>query len=83
MIANELEYEQALAELQSLETLLAEMRLESRPYRPDLEMLGVRRLLARLHDELGQYEGDAKRPMRELDLSRRTAPALSHTTTNP
>jgi hypothetical protein len=83
MISNELEYEQALEELQSLEQLLAEMRQESRPYRPDLEMLGVRRLVARLHEELGQYEGDATRPLRETGSVRRSATTISRTKTNP
>ncbi len=80
MIANEIEYQQALDELQSLEHVLAEMRQESRPFRPDLELLSIRRLISRLHDELGQYESDAARPLREFDQGRRSVPV---TATNP
>ena len=72
MIANEVEYQQSLGELAALETLLAEMRQELRPYRPDLELLGVRRLISRLHEELGEYEGNAARPQSALDIGRLT-----------
>ena len=82
MIANEIEYQQALDELQALEQLLAEMRQESRPYRPDLELLGVRRLISRLHDELGQYEADATRPLREFETAQRSVPVTSQSAGN-
>lgn len=83
MIANEIEYQQALDELQSVERLLTEMRQESRPFRPDLELLGVRRLISRLHEELGQYESDATRPLREVEIARRTPPVISQTSGTP
>ena len=76
MIANELEYQQARSELQSLEQLLEEMLQEQRPYRPDLELLSIRRLLARLHEELGQYESAASRPMRDVEFSNRSTPKV-------
>lgn len=83
MIANEREYQQARTELQSLEQLLAEMLQEPRPFRPDLELLSVRRLVARLHEELGQYESAASRPMRDAELPNRLTPTVLEPVVTP
>ena len=77
MIANENEYNCVLEELRSLEELLAKMRQETREYRPDLELLSVRRLIARLHEELGQYEARADRPVPNARSEQRAVALMS------
>jgi hypothetical protein len=62
MIANEIEYAGALRELNHLQQMLA--RLLNEPLKPpDLERLSVRRMIARLHEELGAYEAYVERPV--------------------
>jgi len=61
MIANEAEYAGALQELSHMENFLT--KLMSEPLsQPDLERHSVRRLIARLHEELGAYEAYIERP---------------------
>ena len=72
MITNEFEYQCALEELRTIETMLIEMLAEHRIYRPDLELLGVRRLAIRLHKELGDYESSYNRPLPLTTASVRT-----------
>jgi hypothetical protein len=61
MIANETDYQGALRELESLQNWLETIRREVRP-RPDLGLLSVRRKIARLHEELGEFEARVERP---------------------
>lgn len=69
MINDEFEYQCALEELKTIEGMLVEMLAEHRTYRPDLELLGVRRLAIRLHKELGEYESRYDRPLLDDDDS--------------
>ena len=57
MITNATEYEKAQEELRYLEDWLK--RLEREHPLPDmgLSKAGIRKMIARLHEELGEYEG--------------------------
>ncbi len=77
MIANEHEYRCAREELRSWDEALAKMLLEPRAYRPDLELLSVRRLISRLHEELGQYESRVDRPVPSAQSEHRTVALMS------
>lgn len=57
MITNATEYTKAQAELEHLEEWLK--RLEREHPLPDmgLSKAGIRKMIARLHEELGEYEG--------------------------
>jgi hypothetical protein len=57
VIATVNEYEQACEELRSLEERLARLQQSSAPGEKGLTKAGVRKLIARLHEELAVYEG--------------------------
>jgi hypothetical protein len=57
MIANAVEYEQAQAEIRSLEDRLKRLQ-EAHPVgSKGFTKAGIRKLIARLHEELAVYEG--------------------------
>ena len=62
MIANFPEYEKAKSELAHLEQWLARLQIKSPLPSKGLTKAGVHKMIARLHEELGVYEGT-----RELD----------------
>ncbi len=57
MIANPHEYEKAKSELAHLETWLDRVQIESPLPSKGLTKAGIRKMIARLHEELGVYEG--------------------------
>ena len=60
MIENEVEYSGALRDLEHMERSLTQ--LMSQPLkRPDFDRLSVRRMIARLQEELAQYEAHVDR----------------------
>ncbi len=61
MIENEAEYAGAKRDLQYMENWLAKI-LSEPSRRPDFTLLGVRRMIARLHEELGRFEAHVDRP---------------------
>ena len=64
MISNTTEYEQAQEELRSLEQRLARLQ-EANPIGSNgFTRAGVRKMIARLHEEMAAYEGseEARRP---------------------
>jgi hypothetical protein len=65
MIANSTEYEKARDELRALDDRLARL-LESHPLgAKGFTKAGVRKMIARLHEELAVYEGseEARQPL--------------------
>jgi hypothetical protein len=62
MIASVQEYEKAKAELAHLEKWLERLQMENPLPQKGLTKAGVRKMIARLHEELGVYEGT-----REID----------------
>ena len=56
MIENETEYEAAQDELRYMEEFLARVRMDLSHPNVGLTMAGIRKMLARLHEELGEYE---------------------------
>ena len=64
MIANRAEYEKAQEEIRALEQRLARLQ-ETHPIgSKGFTKAGIRKMIARLHEELGVYEGseEARRP---------------------
>ena len=57
MIANAKEYERACQELESLQTRLERLHKEYPGFEKGLTKAGVRKMIARLHEELAIYEG--------------------------
>ena len=57
MIANAAEYARACEELQLLERRLARLLQDHPGPAKGLTKAGVRKMIARLHEELGAYEG--------------------------
>ena len=57
MISTAQEYEAAKSELTHLETWLARLQSEHPPPSHGLSKAGVRKMIARLHEELAHYEG--------------------------
>lgn len=62
MIANAIEYEKAQEELQYLETWLSRLEQESPLPKKGLMRAGIRKMMARLHEELGVFEGEQQFP---------------------
>ena len=60
MISSASEYELVRKELESLEKRLADLRDSSPPGSKGLTKAGIRKLIARLHEELAVYEGTEK-----------------------
>lgn len=57
MITNQIEYEKAMEEIQTLESRLAQL-LKSNPIgKKGFTKAGVRKLISKLHEELAVYEG--------------------------
>ena len=61
MIENQIEYTGALKDLEDMERSLAEL-LRQPLRQPDFDRLGVRRMIARLHEELARFEAHLDRP---------------------
>ena len=57
MIANQEEYQRACEELQHLEEWLGDLREKHPNGQKGLTKAGVRKMIARLHEELAYYEG--------------------------
>ena len=57
MIATNQEYEKAIGELAQLELWLQRLQVENPLPIKGLTKAGVRKMIARLHEELGVYEG--------------------------
>ena len=57
MIANDVEYQKACAELEHLEQWLNHLRQENPPPRKGLTKAGIRKMIANLQEELAVYEG--------------------------
>ena len=57
MIGTAQEYDQAKAELQQLERWLARLQEESPLPAKGMTKAGIRKMIARLHEELGVYKG--------------------------
>lgn len=57
MIASASEYERACQELEHLETWLEKLREENPGGGKGLTKAGLRKMIARLHEELAVYEG--------------------------
>ena len=57
MITDTKEYEKACAELEHLETWLGKLRREHPVSDKGLTKAGIRKMIARLHEELAVYEG--------------------------
>ncbi|HEX5271694.1 MAG TPA: hypothetical protein VFW33_14450 [Gemmataceae bacterium] len=57
MIASPTEYAKACQELEHLEGWLAKLRQESPGAAKGLTKAGLRKMIARLHEELAVYEG--------------------------
>jgi hypothetical protein len=57
MISNDIEYEKAQGELRDLENWLARLQREHPAPSKGLTKAGVRKMIARLHEELAIYEG--------------------------
>lgn len=57
MIASVLEYQKALEELRQLETRLQRLQQEFPVPAKGFTKAGVRKMIARLHEELAIYEG--------------------------
>lgn len=62
MIANAHEYEKAQEELRHLETWLLRLDQETPLPRKGLTRAGIRKLIARLHEELGAFEDERQFP---------------------
>ncbi len=64
MIANVTEYEKALEELRDLEQRLARLQQTNPGGSKGFTKAGIRKLIARLHEEMAVYEGseEARRP---------------------
>jgi hypothetical protein len=64
MIANTTEYEKALEELRGLEARLARLQQGHPIGSKGFTKAGIRKMIARLHEEMGAYEGseEAKQP---------------------
>lgn len=64
MIANVTEYQKAQEELQSLEQRLSRLQQANPTGSHGFTKAGVRKMIARLHEELAVYEGseEAKQP---------------------
>lgn len=60
MITTLVEYEKALEELRTLEERLERLRREHPLGENGLTKAGVRKLIARLHEELGMFEGSVE-----------------------
>ena len=61
MIENQAEYAGALRDLEHMEHSLAEL-MRQPLQQPDFDRMSVRRMIARLHEELAQYETHINRP---------------------
>lgn len=57
MISDVNQYEKAQAELQFLEEWLAQLQQEQNNSSKGLTKAGIRKMIARLHEELAVYEG--------------------------
>ena len=57
MIANTVEYERAQDEIRSLEERLAAIQRNHPGHSKGFTKAGIRKLIARLHEELALYEG--------------------------
>jgi hypothetical protein len=68
MISNLVDYERAQEELRFLENWLAQLQQENSAGAKGLTKAGIRKLIARLHEELGQFEGsqEARRTQSEV-----------------
>ena len=64
MIANNLEYEKAQGELRGLEARLARLQQTHPIGSKGFTKAGIRKMIARLHEEMAVYEGseEAKQP---------------------
>ena len=64
MIANTTEYEKAQQELRSLEDRLARLQQSHPLGSKGFTKAGIRKMIARLHEEMGVYEGseEARQP---------------------
>lgn len=58
MIENSDQYEAAISELRDLEARLSRLQLEHPNPELGLTKVGVRKMIARLHEELGVYEAE-------------------------
>ena len=57
MISDSIQYDKAQAELLHLENWLARLRREHPNPSKGLTKAGIRKMIARLHEELAEYEG--------------------------
>ena len=57
MITNPVEYEKACGELDRLQVRLDELARLNPGHEKGLTKAGVRKMIARLHEEIGVYEG--------------------------
>lgn len=60
MIANEAEYEKAVAELRDLQVRLDALQRDYPIGEKGFTKAGVRKLIARIHEELAVFEGSAE-----------------------
>lgn len=69
MIANPAEYQQAQEEIRSLEDRLRQLQQSHPIGSKGFTKAGIRKLIARLHEELAVYEGseEARQPGVQLD----------------
>ena len=58
MISNAIEYQKATEELKYLEAWLARLQVEHTGPAHGLTKAGIRKMISRLHEELGCYEGE-------------------------
>ena len=65
MIADEIQYEKAREELRYLESWLERLHTESPGAEKGLTKAGIRKMIARLHEELAVFEGS-----RQIELSK-------------
>lgn len=66
MIANTVEYQKAQDELRELEQRLARLQQSHPAGDKGFTKAGVRKMIARLHEELGAYEGSEAARQPEL-----------------
>ena len=58
MIANKIEYERAQEEIRMLEARLNRLMQNDNPGQDGFTKAGIRKLIARTHEELAIYEGE-------------------------
>jgi hypothetical protein len=68
MIANEIEYRHAQEEIQYLEARLRKLQEQHAFGEKGLTKAGIRKMIARLHEELGVFEGSEEVRLERIKL---------------